>query len=235
MHTICTRPIAGPAGHGAGAAGSAGRWQPLPAWYVCGEQGWERHDGTSGPAIPELLRLLRQCWLAGKWAGVSGNAMRTSQIVVSILLVSPSIYATNGDLSLLGYGGSGVGREKALAPTWSTDPIAKPSQLRGWGTGRGFGVRRAARPLAGLATIAAVGCIISLAVGLFRGSFSGTVPVAVISDRAGLVMNPDAKVELHGVQVGRVASIDSRPDGMAVESGHGPNPAESFQRTYAST
>ena len=38
----------------------------------------------------------------------------------------------------------------------------------------------------------------------------------MISDRAGLVMNPDAKVELHGVQVGKVASIDSRPDGMAV-------------------
>lgn len=28
-------------------------------------------------------------------------------------------------------------------------------------------------------------------------------------------MNPDAKVELHGVQVGRVASIENRPDGMA--------------------
>ncbi|OBG91867.1 hypothetical protein A5697_08605 [Mycobacterium sp. E3251] len=37
----------------------------------------------------------------------------------------------------------------------------------------------------------------------------------VISDRAGLVMNPDAKVELHGIQVGKVASIESRPDGTA--------------------
>ncbi len=43
-----------------------------------------------------------------------------------------------------------------------------------------------------------------------------TVPVTVISDRAGLVMNPpDARVKLHGAQVGTVASIDSLPDGKA--------------------
>ena len=51
--------------------------------------------------------------------------------------------------------------------------------------------------------------------GLFRGSFTETVPVTVISDRAGLVMNPDAKVKMRGVQVGKVASIESRPDGTA--------------------
>ncbi len=52
-------------------------------------------------------------------------------------------------------------------------------------------------------------------VGLFRGSFTKTVPVTVISDRAGLVMNPDAKVKMRGVQVGKVASIETRPDGTA--------------------
>ena len=52
--------------------------------------------------------------------------------------------------------------------------------------------------------------------GLFQGSFTETTPVTVISQRAGLVMNPDAKVKMRGVQVGKVASIESRPDGQAV-------------------
>jgi phospholipid/cholesterol/gamma-HCH transport system substrate-binding protein len=63
--------------------------------------------------------------------------------------------------------------------------------------------------------VVALVAILVLAAGLFRGSFASTVPVTVISQRAGLVMNPDAKVKLHGVQVGRVTSIEERPDGMA--------------------
>ncbi len=39
--------------------------------------------------------------------------------------------------------------------------------------------------------------------------------MTVISDRAGLVMNPDAKVKMRGVQVGKVSSIESKPDGTA--------------------
>jgi virulence factor Mce-like protein len=66
-----------------------------------------------------------------------------------------------------------------------------------------------------LATVFAVLAIIALAVGLFRGSFTETVPVTVLSQRAGLVMNPDAKVRMLGVQVGKVASIEERPDGQA--------------------
>jgi phospholipid/cholesterol/gamma-HCH transport system substrate-binding protein len=71
------------------------------------------------------------------------------------------------------------------------------------------------RPLTGLALVVAVALIIALAVGLFRGSFTETEPVTVISDRAGLVMNPDAKVKMRGVQVGTVENIESRPDGTA--------------------
>ncbi|MCV7342843.1 MCE family protein [Mycolicibacterium rhodesiae] len=73
----------------------------------------------------------------------------------------------------------------------------------------------AARPIAGLATVVVIAAIIALAVGLFQDSFTKTVPVTVISDRAGLVMYPDAKVKLNGAQVGKVASIDSLPDGKA--------------------
>jgi len=70
-------------------------------------------------------------------------------------------------------------------------------------------------PLLGLATVGVVGLIFAVAVGLFQGSFTTTVPVTVIAKRAGLVMNPDAKVKMRGVQVGKVATIDPLPNGEA--------------------
>lgn len=74
-----------------------------------------------------------------------------------------------------------------------------------------------ARPLAGLMTIAMIVGIVAFAVIMFRGGFIDTsVPVTVLSTRAGLVMNPDARVQMRGVQVGKVASIEERPDGQAV-------------------
>lgn len=74
----------------------------------------------------------------------------------------------------------------------------------------------AVRPLAGLGLVVALGLIFLLAVSLFRGTFTETVPVSVISDRAGLVMDPDAKVKMRGVQVGKVDKIENRADGTAV-------------------
>lgn len=71
------------------------------------------------------------------------------------------------------------------------------------------------RALAGLATVIIIAAIVGVAVGLFQGSFTKTVPVTVLSRRAGLVMNPDAKVKMRGVQVGKVASIETRPTGEA--------------------
>ncbi|QEN15321.1 MCE family protein [Mycolicibacterium sp. ELW1] len=76
-------------------------------------------------------------------------------------------------------------------------------------------MRSYARPLAGLAMVVAVVGIVIVAAGMFRGSFADTVPLTVLSQRAGLVMNPDAKVKLVGVPVGTVVSIDGRPDGQA--------------------
>lgn len=73
-----------------------------------------------------------------------------------------------------------------------------------------------ARPLAGLLTVAVLAGIVFFAVGMFRGGFGTTVPVTVVSERAGLVMNPEAKVKMRGVQVGQVESIETRPDGTAV-------------------
>ena len=92
-------------------------------------------------------------------------------------------------------------------------------------SGRDFGARPAqgirrylrsyARRVAGLATIVVVAAIIAVAVGLFRGDFTKSLAVSVVSTRAGLVMNPEAKVKMRGVQVGKVASIEELPDGKA--------------------
>jgi phospholipid/cholesterol/gamma-HCH transport system substrate-binding protein len=74
---------------------------------------------------------------------------------------------------------------------------------------------RVVRPLAGLATVLAVIAAVATATSLFYGGFTTTVPVTVLSPRAGLVMNPGAKVKLLGVPVGRVASVEQRPEGQA--------------------
>ncbi|KAA0120091.1 MCE family protein [Mycolicibacterium sp. P9-22] len=69
--------------------------------------------------------------------------------------------------------------------------------------------------LAGLVTVVVIGSILGLSVALFRGDFTKSETVTLISDRAGLVMNPDAKVKMRGVEVGKVAAIDALPDGRA--------------------
>lgn len=75
--------------------------------------------------------------------------------------------------------------------------------------------REAARLLTGLATMVSIAAVIAGAVVLFRGGATSTAAVTVLSPRTGLMMNPDAKVKLHGAQVGKVVSIDSLPDGQA--------------------
>lgn len=70
-------------------------------------------------------------------------------------------------------------------------------------------------PLVGLGTVGVIVTILALALTQFRGGFTESVGVTVISSRAGLLMNPGAKVKLHGAQVGTVASIDDLADGQA--------------------
>jgi phospholipid/cholesterol/gamma-HCH transport system substrate-binding protein len=55
--------------------------------------------------------------------------------------------------------------------------------------------------------------LITLSMALFAGKLTPSVSVTLASDRAGLVMNPGARVKLRGVQVGRVAGI-SRDGGI---------------------
>ncbi|WP_431236198.1 MCE family protein (plasmid) [Mycolicibacterium psychrotolerans] len=60
-----------------------------------------------------------------------------------------------------------------------------------------------------LAALVIIGVVATLAItyGTFNRSFSSTVPVTLVSDRSGLVMEPYAKVKMRGVQVGRVATV----------------------------
>ncbi|MGB8404253.1 MAG: MCE family protein, partial [Mycobacterium sp.] len=71
------------------------------------------------------------------------------------------------------------------------------------------------RPLVGLVSIILAALVVAGAVVMFRGGLPDRASVTVLSARAGLVMNPDAKVLVRGVQVGRVASIEDLPNGQA--------------------
>lgn len=50
----------------------------------------------------------------------------------------------------------------------------------------------------------------------FTGEYTPYVPVMLTSDRAGLVLEPNAKVMLRGVEVGRVGQIDGGANGAAL-------------------
>ena len=57
--------------------------------------------------------------------------------------------------------------------------------------------------------------VVAIGIAQFRGSFTETVPVTVLSDRAGLLMIPGARVKLNGAQIGTVADVTQTPDGRA--------------------
>ncbi|MFV8165323.1 MCE family protein [Mycobacterium sp. 134] len=98
-----------------------------------------------------------------------------------------------------------LGRPRADRRATEPTPVANVGAGRAW-----------LRPVAGLTTVLSIGLTITLVAVLFRGDLSSTVQVTVLSSRAGLVMNPDAKVKLRGVQVGAVKSLETLPDGRAV-------------------
>lgn len=61
--------------------------------------------------------------------------------------------------------------------------------------------------MAGAAMLIGVLTALVLCVQSFRGTFEDTVPLTIVSDRSGLVMDPGAKVQLNGVEIGRVSGI----------------------------
>lgn len=69
--------------------------------------------------------------------------------------------------------------------------------------------------LAGAGMVVGLVGIVGLAFAQFGGVFESTSTVTVSAPRAGLVLEPDAKVKLRGVQIGRVTGIDIS-DGRAL-------------------
>jgi phospholipid/cholesterol/gamma-HCH transport system substrate-binding protein len=55
--------------------------------------------------------------------------------------------------------------------------------------------------------VVVIAVLVGCCVAAFQGDFTSTVPVTLFASRSGLVMEPGAKVKLHGVEVGRVDRI----------------------------
>ncbi|SBS77744.1 Virulence factor Mce family protein [uncultured Mycobacterium sp.] len=73
----------------------------------------------------------------------------------------------------------------------------------------GIGARRI--PSEWWAVILVVGIVVAVAVSLamFNRTFTSTVPVTLTADRSGLILEPNSRVKMRGVQVGRVSSVSS--------------------------
>ncbi len=61
----------------------------------------------------------------------------------------------------------------------------------------------------------AIVAVVALAIAQFGGKFTRTETVTVMTDRAGLLMDPGAKVKLNGAQIGKVSAVRETPDGRA--------------------
>jgi phospholipid/cholesterol/gamma-HCH transport system substrate-binding protein len=68
-----------------------------------------------------------------------------------------------------------------------------------------------------LILLVAVAVFLFVCSALFAGTFTSYVPVTLTSDRSGLVMETNAKVKMRGVQVGRVAAINSGKDNVSLK------------------
>ncbi|ORX05066.1 MCE family protein [Mycolicibacillus trivialis] len=62
-----------------------------------------------------------------------------------------------------------------------------------------------------------IGLFLFVTTAFFRGTFQSYVPVTLVSDRSGLVMEIGAMVKMRGVQVGRVGKANSGHDAVALQ------------------
>lgn len=61
--------------------------------------------------------------------------------------------------------------------------------------------------IAGLALLVITAVVVAMVYIQFRGGFTTTTELTLVSDRAGLVMDPGSKVTYNGVEIGRVAEV----------------------------
>lgn len=72
--------------------------------------------------------------------------------------------------------------------------------------------------LAGLVLLLITAIVLVLVYNQFRGNFNAKTQLTLVSDRAGLVMDPGSKVTFNGVQVGRVAAVDPLETGGVTQA-----------------
>lgn len=77
--------------------------------------------------------------------------------------------------------------------------------------------------LAGLGMVLGVVAVVAICMVMFAGGFENTVKVTVDAPRSGLVLDPDAKVKLRGVEIGKVSGIKNTPAGAQLELALDPN------------
>ncbi len=89
------------------------------------------------------------------------------------------------------------------------EPAAALRPVSGWaGFQKKFGFK-----LAGGAMILALVAAVFVSLTMFFGGFTPSVTVTVAAPRSGLVLDPDAKVKVRGVQIGRVAALETTDGG----------------------
>jgi phospholipid/cholesterol/gamma-HCH transport system substrate-binding protein len=62
-----------------------------------------------------------------------------------------------------------------------------------------------------------IGVFLFVTMAVFNGTYRSFVPVTMTSDRAGLVLETNAKVKMRGVQVGRVSEIGGGTEGVSLK------------------
>lgn len=70
--------------------------------------------------------------------------------------------------------------------------------------------------MAGIALVLGMVAAVAVSLVTFMGGFTSTVTVTVAAPRSGLVMDPDAKVKVRGVQIGTVAEITRTDTGSTL-------------------
>lgn len=89
------------------------------------------------------------------------------------------------------------------------EPAAPLRPVSGWaGFQKKFGFK-----LAGGAMVLVLVAAVFVSLTMFFGGFTPSVTVTVAAPRSGLVLDPDAKVKVRGVQIGRVAALETTGDG----------------------
>lgn len=70
--------------------------------------------------------------------------------------------------------------------------------------------------LAGLVMVLALVAVVAIALTMFVGGFTKTAEILVQAPRSGLVLDPDAKVKVRGVEIGRVAAVEHTDEGATL-------------------